>query len=313
MKTITVITPCFNEQENVLEHYRQVQAVIKPYTGKYEFDFIYTDNQSNDATFLKLSEIARQDPRVKVYRFSRNIGAEPAIRMGYQHAKGDAVIIIQADLQDPPELIPQFIQKWEEGFDVVYGAIRNREDHSVLHLFRKWHYRLVKFFADHPIALDAGEFRLMSRRAVDALMNFKERDLYIRGIIGEIGFPQLAIPYDRAPRKHGKTSTNFFFLFGYALNGIFSTSTLLPVRLLSFVGFLAFFIGMGMMVFIAASKFIFPGVAPKGFTMMGCLLAFFSGIQMLSIGILGEYIRRIYLQTLNRPVGFVQDRINDGE
>jgi len=229
--------------------------------------------------------------------------------MGLQHAKGEAIILIQADLQDPPEMIRQFIEYWKQGYEVVFGKILTREEGLLLSTFRRIYYYFIDNFSDVSIPQNAGEFRLTSRRVLDALLTYQEDDPYVRGAIARIGFKQKAIPYERAARKKGKTSTNFFFLIGYAINGLVSTS-IAPIRIVSIAGILFASLGFLLTGLIILSKIFFPAESPKGFTMLACLITFFSGLQLLGIGIIGEYLRKTYLQVLNRPLGFIDQSKN---
>lgn len=305
---ISIVTPCFNEADNVGVHYERVCNAIAPFRAQYDFEFIYTDNCSTDGTFDLLSQMSQQHPNFRVLRFSRNIGADRAMYFGLQHAKGDAAILIQADLQDPPELLADFIRGWQEGYDVVYGQIAERKEGALLRTGRQLYYRIVSSLSDVPIPRNAGEFRLTSRRALNALLEFKENGLYLRGAVAQVGFRQMPIPYVRAPRARGTSSVGLFYLFGYAINGLLST-TIVPIRVVSTLG--AFFAVIGFLltlVFVVVG-FLLPGRAPHGFTSLACLITFFAGLQLLAIGIVGEYLGKTYIQSLQRPRGFVQDKI----
>ncbi len=305
---ISIVTPCYNEEANVEKHYERVCAAIEPFRAKYDFEHIYMDNCSHDRTFELLSEMSAKHENFRVLRFSRNIGADRSIYFGLQHAKGDAVVLIQADLQDPPELIPDFIRGWEDGCDVVFGQIRQRQEGAVLRSFRRLYYWLVSRLSDVPIPQNAGEFRLTSRRALDALLQFKENDLYMRGAVAQVGFKQKALQYSRAERFGGKSSVNVLYLIGYAINGLLST-TVVPIRAVSVCGVAVAAAGFLFTAILVVSKLIFPGEAPHGFTTLASLITFFSGMQLLAIGIIGEYLRKTYIQSLGRPRGFVQDKV----
>lgn len=303
-KLISIVTPCFNEEANVLEHFNRVKAVVSQLADKYDFEHIYTDNASTDRTWDLLSLLSHNNSNVRALRFSSNIGANRAIFVGLQKARGEAVVLIQADLQDPPELIAGFIKGWEDGYDVVYGQISNREEGLLLRNGRKFYYWLIKSLAEIPIPQNAGEFRITSRRALDAVLAHDEEDPYVRGIVARVGFRQMPLPYSRAGRKGGRSSTNFVFLIGYAINGLVSTS-LAPLRTTSILGILCFFVGFGLCLVLILLKLFYPDKSPRGFTMLACILTFFSGVQLLAIGILGEYLRKTYCQVLKRPMGFI--------
>lgn len=308
---ISIVTPCYNEELNVREHFERVLRTIEPYRDEYDFEHIYTDNCSQDNTFGVLAELAKDRPNVKVIRFSSNIGANRAIFMGLKQSKGDATILIQADLQDPPEMIKTFIDEWKAGFEVVYGKIKIRHEGLILRSLRRVYYYIVDNLSDVPIPQNAGEFRLTSRRVLDALLTFQEDDPYVRGAIARIGFKQKPIPYERYGRRRGVTSTNFIFLISYAINGLVSTSVA-PIRFVSAAGIFFATVGFILSALIILSKIFFPAESPRGFTMLATLVTFFGGLQLLGIGIIGEYLRKTYLQVLKRPLGFVEKTINIG-
>ena len=306
---ISIVTPCYNEEQNVEIHYDRVCKAIAPFTNKYDFEHIYTDNVSTDDTFNKLVEMSKRYLSIRVIRFSRNIGANRAIYQGLVHAQGDAAMLIQADLQDPPELIPNFINGWEEGNDIVYGQILDRQEPFFLKEIRKLYYALVSSLAEVQPPRNAGEFRLMSRRVLDSIKLYSEDDIYLRGVIAHIGFSQKPVPYKRAPRERGQTSTNFLFLIGYGLNGLTST-TVAPLRAVTILGLFTALFGFTFGIITAASKLFFPEYVPHGITTLAILITFFAGVQILALGITGEYIRKIYVQSLNRPQAIIKDKVN---
>ncbi|MEO8502785.1 MAG: glycosyltransferase family 2 protein [Acidobacteriota bacterium] len=308
-KLVSIVTPCFNEEANVRLHFERVGNAIAPFRERYDFEHIYTDNQSQDRTFALLKELAAEHSNVRAMRFSRNLGANRAIFIGLQHAQGDATILIQADLQDPPELIPDFLRLWEEGWDVAYGKILGRKENFILRTLRRQYYRMVSQLSDIPIPENAGEFRLTSRRALDAILQFEEDDLYVRGAVARIGYAQKPVPYQRAERAGGRSSISFFGLIAYGMNGLFS-NTLVPLRAVIVIGFFMALLGVFLTLGLVVGKLIMPGAAPHGFTTIASLITLFAGSQMFALGIIGEYIRKIYVQSLHRPRGFIQDRVN---
>lgn len=309
MKLVSIVTPCFNEEANILAHFERVTRALAPFADRYAFEHLYTDNASTDRTFALLAGLAERHANVRVLRFSRNIGANRAIAFGLRHAKGDAAILIQGDLQDPPELVPEFLKGWEEGCDVVYGQIRSRAEGPLLRWLRSLYYRIIAALSDVPPPRNAGEFRLTSRRVLNAIALYTEDDLYLRGAIAHIGFRQRAVPYERAARAGGRTSNSLLGLVSYALNGLLAT-TVAPIRAVIVVGLAVSAVGFLLTAVLVASKFLLPGAAPHGITMIASLITFFSGVQLLAIGIIGEYIQKIYIQSLRRPRGFVQDALN---
>jgi glycosyltransferase involved in cell wall biosynthesis len=308
-KLISIVTPCYNEALNVLEHFKQVNLAVESFKNEFDFEHIYTDNCSKDSTFGILSELADRNPNVKIMRFSSNIGANRAVFMGLKEAKGDAIVLIQADLQDPPSLIKEFIQEWIEGYDVVYGLIKGREESLILRTFRNVYYHMIDSLSDIDIPKSAGEFRLTSRRVLDALMQFHEDDLYIRGAIARIGFRQKSIPYYRLARAKGESSHNLLKLISYAINAFVSTSVA-PIRMVSVCGVIFSGVGFLLTIIIVLFKIFVPESAPKGIATISCLVTFFAGVQLLSIGIIGEYIRKTYQQSLGRPLGFIEHSKN---
>jgi polyisoprenyl-phosphate glycosyltransferase len=306
---ISIVTPCYNEEANVENHYQRVCKAIEPFRSKYEFEHIYTDNCSLDSTFERLVEMSKTYPKVRVLRFSRNIGADRAIYFGLQHSRGDAIMLIQADLQDPPELIPDFIRGWEEGYEVIYGKVSVRKEGPILRTGRRIYYKIISSLSDVPIPQNAGEFRLTSRRALDSLLQYKENDLYMRGAVAEVGYKQKPLLYVRTERAAGKSSVNLAYLFSYAINGLLST-TVVPIRAVTLCGIAVSAIGFFLTAYMIVGKLIFPGAQPHGFTTIASMITFFSGAQMLAIGIIGEYLRKTYVQSLQRPRGFIQDKVN---
>lgn len=307
---ISIVTPCYNEAGNVEEHFRRVRAALEPFKDKYDFEHVYTDNQSADETFSILKSMGIKHPNLKVLRFSRNIGATRAVLMGLEYAKGDAVVLIQGDLQDPPEMIGQFIQKWQEGYDVVFGQITGREEGFVIQRLRALYYKIISWMADVTVPENAGDFRLTSRRALDGLLSFRDPELYIRGTVAEVGFKQIAIPFMRADRKAGRSSANLPYLLSFAINGLFSTATVRPIRAVTLAGVVVSALGfLGTFVFVLG-KILLPSAAPRGFTTLAILLTFFSGVQLLAIGVIGEYLRKIYVHALRPTRGFVQEGVN---
>lgn len=308
-RLISIVTPCYNEELNIDLHWERVSKAIEPFRERYDFEHIYTDNASTDATFDKLFQLSEMHAHVRILRFSRNIGANRAIYQGLIHAKGDAAVLIQADLQDPPEMIPDFIRAWEAGSDVAYGQIQNRDEGFILKSLRKLYYRLVAQLADVRPPQNAGEFRITSRRVLDAIKMYTEDDIYLRGVIAHIGFKQKALPYERASRHKGKSSTNVPFLIGYAMNGIISTSVV-PLRFVILTGILTTLAASGFAAYNIIYKILYPDSLPHGIPTLVILISFFAGIQIFSLGIIAEYIRKIYVQSLRRPQAFIQDRVN---
>jgi len=245
------------------------------------------------------------DLRIKIIDLSRNFGKEVAMTAGLDEAKGDAVIVIDADLQDPPELITEMVKKWREGFDVVYAKRIERKGESFIkkataHLF----YKLINKISDYDIPENVGDFRLMSRQAVDALNQVRERKRFMKGLFAWIGFPQTAIEYSRDPRFAGETNWNYKKLFKFAIEGI-SSFTQEPLRLATYAGFMTAFGAFVLGLYFIIKTLLF-GEAIQGFPTLITVILFFSGVQLLSIGILGEYIGHMFIESKQRPLYFIK-------
>lgn len=296
---LSLIVPVYNESSNLDLFYERVLKVLKPLNLSYEILFI--DDGSKDDSLEKLLEIRGRDSNVKVVQFSRNFGKEIAVSAGLDLAEGKAAIPIDADLQDPPELIPSLIEKWKEGYDVVYAKRTKRMGESWL---KRWtaslFYRLIAKMTNIDIPEDAGDYRLLSRAAVEQLKRLRERHRFMKGLFTWVGFKQTAVFFERDPRYSGKTKWNYWKLWNFAIEGITSFSYI-PLQAASYLGLLvsvfAFFYG----VFIIAFKLL-HGIAVPGYASLMAAVLFLGGIQLLTLGILGEYIGRIYDEVKQRPL-----------
>jgi glycosyltransferase involved in cell wall biosynthesis len=295
---ISIVVPCFNEEEVVRETYRRLAAFAEQ-TAKCEFEFIFVDDGSRDATRRHIVQMAQEDPRVKLLGFARNFGHQVAVTAGIDSAGGDAVVVIDADLQDPPEIILQMIAKWREGYDVVYGARTDRPGESFFKLASaRWFYRMLRKLSDVPIPLDAGDFRLLSRRVVEVFRAMPERDRFVRGMVSWIGFRQIALPYRRAERFAGSTKYPLSKMLRFALDGILSFSTR-PLQVAIGLGFFAAglaLVGIGYALVLR----LFTSVWIEGWTALIIAVLFLGGVQLICI--LGEYIGRIYGEVKRRPL-----------
>jgi dolichol-phosphate mannosyltransferase len=286
------VIPVLNEEENILHSYTQVEEIMKPLSHLYDIEYVYTEN----------------DKRVKVISFSKNFGYQRSILTGYHYAMGDAVIQLDCDLQDPPELIPQLIQKWEMGFDVVYGIRKSRDESFYLNFLRKIFYRLIKFISEEDLPLDAGDFRLCNRKVVDALKHFEEDNPYLRGRIAEIGFRQTGIEYHRHQRKYGESNFNTKSLLKFSLNAILNHSTI-PLRLAFFLGLSLTVLSFILLLGYLSAWYIGHGW-PRGFATLSLLIIFSLSINSLFLGIIGEYLRRIYNQVKKKPLVIINHKYN---
>lgn len=307
-----MLIPVFNEEENIANCYDALKRLLEEFKNKYIYEIIFTDNHSVDGTFALLQELAKKDTCVKVARFSKNVGYQRSIYTGYVLSTGDAVIQIDCDLQDPPELIRDFIKKWEGGFAVVYGIRKSRGEFWALNVIRKVFYRVINFISEDNLPLDAGEFRLVDKKIVNELRKLYDYSPYIRGMVTSFGFEQTGIMYDRNVRKKGRSKFKAVHLFELAMDGIANHSTV-PLRIASFVGFV---VSAGAVMFLSVyfvGRIFFGQNWPQGFATIIALLLFSIGLSALFLGILGEYIGRIYQHIKQRPIAIIEKTFNLSE
>ncbi len=296
---ISVIVPCFNEEEGILACHERLTAVLRQ-TGLI-YEILYIDDGSRDRTLSILANLHFTDPTVTVVELSRNFGHQAAVSAGLELALGEAVMIIDSDLQDPPELIPQMLELRAQGYEVVYGVRSTREGESGFKLWTaKAFYRLINSLSDVEIPLDTGDFRLLDRKAVDAMNALPERHRLLRGMSSWIGFRQYGLKYARSARFAGTTKYPLRKMLNLALDGIASFSVV-PLRIVTLVGFLTALLSV-LGIFYSLFVKLFTNTTVKGWTMLFIGQLFLGGIQMLSIGVLGEYIGRIYTESKQRPL-----------
>jgi len=304
---ISIVVPCLNEEEVLRSTNRRLVMVLEQLSLKFEI--LYVDDGSTDATPEILRELQTLDERIRVIRFSRNFGHQMAITAGLEHAAGDAVAIIDADLQDPPEVLADFVAKWTEGFQVVYGVRTERDGETAFKLWTaKIFYRTIGNLSDTEIPLDTGDFRLMDRRVVDALLAMPERDRFVRGMVSWLGFSQAAVPYHRAVRAAGVTKFSFFKMVKFATDGIVSFS-ILPLRLATWVGFAASGIALLGVVITVVERLMGVEGLVKGWASVLVAILFIGGVQLICMGIIGEYVGRIYGESKRRPLYVVRERL----
>ena len=298
---LTVVIPAYNEQESIGPMYRRLVAALELRVDGLEVLFV--DDGSRDATWQRISELAARDRRVRGIRFARNFGHQAALTAGVDAAAGRAVAIIDADLQDPPEVIPSMIDRWREGFEVVYGQREQREGETA---FKKAtaaaFYRLLRRITNVEIPVDTGDFRLMGPRAVAAFRSLPERNRFIRGLVAWIGFPQTAVRYRRHPRQAGETKYPLRKMVRFALDGITSFS-FLPLRLATWLGFAVSVLSFLYIVVVMVLKLL--GINWPGYTSMMASILFLGGVQLVMIGVLGEYVARIFDEVKRRPLYLV--------
>jgi len=304
---LSVIVPCFNEEEVILNTHKRLADVLSG-ISELDFEIIYVDDGSRDATLLILKDIQSGDKRVRVISFSRNFGHQVAVTAGLEYASGDAVVLIDADLQDPPEVILEMLDCWRQGADVAYGVRRYREGETVFKMWTaKAFYRLINRMSDVPIPLDTGDFRLMDRKVVDALLAMPERDRFVRGMVAWIGFRQEPVSYRRAPRAGGATKYPLVKMIRFATDGILSFS-LVPLRLATGMGFAV--AGLSVIgIIYALTLRLFTDIWVPGWTLLFIALLFIGGVQMVFLGILGEYLGRVYGEAKRRPLYLVKERL----
>ncbi|MDA7834664.1 glycosyltransferase family 2 protein [Methylophilaceae bacterium] len=297
---ISVIVPCYNEEEVINHTHKRLTAVLSKIKMKCEI--IYVSDGSDDKTNSLLEKIHLNDNNgiVKIVFLSRNFGHQIAITAGIDYAKGDAVILIDADLQDPPELIPTMIEKWKEGYRVVYGQRKNRQGESRFKLFTaKYFYKTLTYLSDIHIPEDTGDFRLMDRKVVDVIKSMPEKDRFLRGMVAWLGFNQFALKYDRVERYAGESKYPFWKMVKFSIDAILSFS-IKPLRIAMLLGFTSSIVSLGGILY-AITKWMI-GTPVVGWTLMFIAIMFFSGVQLISLGVIGEYIGRSYSETKNRPL-----------
>jgi polyisoprenyl-phosphate glycosyltransferase len=309
MKSISILIPVFNEAENVERAYESVTRVLLPLADRYSYEILFTDNHSTDGTYELLRTIAGRDPRVRVVRFSKNFGLQQSIFAGYALSTGDAAIQLDCDLQDPPEMIPQFLAAWEEGHQVVYGVRRSRRENRLMALARKIFYRLMRRIGSDPLPLDAGDFRLVDRLLLREITKFWDYNPFLRASVAWMGFRQQGIPYDRAERAAGKSKFSLGGLVSFALDGLVAHS-ILPLRLATYAGFTVGALAIGGFLFYLVGKFAFGQSWPVGLTTVLLLLLISISMNGLFLGVIGEYLGRLYLQSKGRPVVLIESAIN---
>ncbi len=299
---VSIVLPVYNEEENVQEVYRRITQVMEGEQAEYEIVFV--DDGCSDRTPEILRNIARTSPRVRLVELARNFGHQIAISAGLDHALGAAVVVMDADLQDPPEVLPQLITKWREGFEVVYAVRERRPENWFKRLAYASFYRILARIAEIEIPLDSGDFCIMDRRIVDLLKAMPERNRFIRGIRSWVGLRQTGLAYARDPRHAGTPKYSLWKLIVLALDGFVSFSRA-PLRVASLSGFAISLISVAMAVFYVVKR-LTTGLNPAGFATLAVAIFFLSGIQLITIGVMGEYIGRIYDEVKQRPLYVVK-------
>ena len=305
--TLSLVLPIYNEEEVIPELHGRLQDFLAKLGVDTEVLFI--NDGSKDKSMEMLRGIAKAEPRYRILSFARNFGHQTAITAGVDYARGQAVVVMDADLQDPPDVVLEMVAKWREGFDVVYGKRRSREGETFFKLLTaKAFYRIFAAMIPIEVPLDTGDFRLMSRRVVIALRELREAHRFVRGMVSWVGFKQTAVLYDRPGRFAGETKYPLRKMIRFAIDGITSFSVL-PLRFATYLGMVISALSVGIAIWAIVARFVFHATV-EGWTAEVVLVSLLAAVQLLMIGILGEYIGRIYEQVKARPLYVVGDRVN---
>ena len=306
---IALLLAVYNEQEALPFLWEETQAVLRKLPQE-QFEYIFVNDGSTDGTLGWLKQLAQGNPAVKVISLSRNFGKEAALTAGLaEAASADAVIILDADLQDPPSLIPAFLEKYREGYDIVYGQRQNRRQDSFLKRFTaRCFYKFYNVIASRPMPENAGDCRLLNRRAIQAVLALPERERFMKGLFNWVGFRTAPVPFSRQPRRAGKTKWNYWQLWNFALEGLTASSTI-PLRLWTYFGFAVSGFAFLYAVWVAVQKMVY-GNPVSGYASLMVTILFFSGVQLISLGVLGEYLGRIFIEVKQRPLYFIAEKIN---
>lgn len=302
MKTVSIIVPAFNEQESLPELYSRLCALMDNalLTPPYKWEVLFVNDGSTDATAAIIESLMEHDDRIAVVELSRNFGKEAAMLAGFDYATGDCAVILDADLQDSPEVIPEMLRYWEEGYDDVYARRRTRGDATPLRrLFSRCYYRILQHNSKIDVLPDVGDFRLLDRKCIDTLRTLREQCRYTKGMYAWIGFRKKEVLCDQQKRHAGRSKWSFFSLLNLAVEGITSFS-IRPLRFSSFLGLCVSVVAFIYMIIII-TKTLLWGESVSGYPSLMCIILFLGGVQLLSLGIIGEYLGRIFNETKQRP------------
>jgi glycosyltransferase involved in cell wall biosynthesis len=305
MRTISVVVPVFNEEEIIGQFYDRMKKVLTALGLSWEIVFV--DDGSRDTSFEKLSALAGSDPHIKVLKFSRNFGHQIAITAGVDAARGDCVVVIDSDLQDPPEVIPAMVEQWRLGFDVVYGVRSEREGETAMKLMTaSMFYRLLGRVTNVQIPANVGDFRLMSRRVVEQLKLLREKDRFVRGLVSWVGFRQTGVTYHRAAREAGVTKYPLGKMIKFAFDGITSFSTA-PLKLATWTGYLSALAAVLYLISVFVQRAL--GITVEGWATIMVAMLFLGSVQLICLGILGEYLGRVFNEVKPRPMYVIEERL----
>lgn len=306
MKKISFVVPVFNEEENIHEFYRRLTQVMAPLP--YDYDILFIDDGSKDRTSQLIRELAEKDPNVQGYVFARNFGHQLALTCGLDQSTGDAVISMDGDLQHPPEMVPELLKKWEEGFEIVQTVRKATEDATWFkNITSRLYYKLINSMSEVRITPGGSDFRLMDRKAVDALNRFRERARFIRGMVNNLGFRYTTLEFVAPPRFAGHSKFNLRKMLRFALDGITAFSRV-PLRLALYVGCVAGLCSLLLLLHVIYVKYVEQDAVP-GWTTLACAEFFLGGVELIGIGIVGEYVGRIFDEVKQRPLYIIREHI----
>jgi len=305
---ISISIPVLNEASNIHSLYARLCNVANNLREECDVEFVFSDNHSSDDTWELLSALAQKDERVRAIRFSKNFGFQRSILANYMHTRGDAVMQIDADLQDPPEMLEPFFRLWKQGYHVIYGIREKRPEGWLITKFRKLGYWIIDNISEHPIPKDVGDFRLIDRKVIDALLHIKASSPYLRGMIAGLGFKQTGIAYSRSPRTAGESKFNVSRLIRLGLTAVFNHSTV-PLRAVSFIGIAILIISIIGAIYYLVLRLMYPEL-PQGLASIHILVLFGIGLNAFLLGLIGEYLLRIYIILRADPVAIVENSIN---
>ncbi|NSL17171.1 glycosyltransferase family 2 protein [Tatlockia micdadei] len=305
---ISISIPVLNEAANLDTLYARLAELRARMAGKCHLEFVFSDNHSDDATWEKLAELAQKDSRIRAIRFSKNFGFQRSILANYLHTRGDAVMQIDADLQDPPEMLETFFEYWQKGYAVIYGIRKRRKENWLLNKFRQFGYWIIDKISEHPIPPNAGDFRLVDRKVITALSGIRTSNPYLRGMIANLGFKQIGIPYDREARVAGYSKFNLTRLIRLGLTAVFNHSSV-PLRFASFVGMVMLAISILGGIYYLFLRILHPDL-PQGLASIHILVFFGIGLNSILLGVIGEYLLRIYLILRSDPVAVIEHSLN---
>lgn len=304
---ISIVVPCYNEEEVLGQTLLELSAFAEK-MASYRFEFIFVDDGSQDRTREILLSAAKKNPVIRVLSFTRNFGHQIAITAGIDAASGNALALIDADLQDPPEVLAEMIKHWEEGVDVVYAVRASREGESAFKVSTaRWFYRILNRLSETPIPLDTGDFRLMDRKVVDVLRQMPERHRFVRGLVAWVGYRQMALPYHRKKRAAGTSKYPVRKMLRFATDGILSFSSK-PLKISTGMGIFAALLSL-LGIIYAITLRLMTSIWVEGWTALMIAVLFLGGVQLISLGIIGEYIGRIYEEAKGRPLYVVRERV----